>query len=102
MPVPNEQLQRWVKMLDQDRCIACHACTTASKRENEVLPGWGWPENVLPGYIRSYVHPSNLAAGQMMLLSTFRLPPQIYGRSANSKWLDDNRAARVTMHRPTQ
>ncbi|MGH3155946.1 MAG: 4Fe-4S dicluster domain-containing protein [Streptosporangiaceae bacterium] len=39
MADPNEQLQRWVKVLDQDRCIGCHACTTACKSENEVPVG---------------------------------------------------------------
>jgi Fe-S-cluster-containing dehydrogenase component/formate-dependent nitrite reductase membrane component NrfD len=27
---------RWIKVIDQDRCIGCHACTTACKSENEV------------------------------------------------------------------
>jgi Fe-S-cluster-containing dehydrogenase component/formate-dependent nitrite reductase membrane component NrfD len=26
----------WVKVIDQTRCIGCHACTTACKSENEV------------------------------------------------------------------
>ncbi len=30
---------RWVKVLDQERCIGCHACTTACKSENEVPLG---------------------------------------------------------------
>ncbi len=30
---------RWVKVLDQSRCIGCHACTTACKSENEVPLG---------------------------------------------------------------
>ncbi|MHB1877585.1 MAG: molybdopterin dinucleotide binding domain-containing protein, partial [Streptosporangiaceae bacterium] len=33
--------------------------------------------------------PDNLADGQVVLLSTFRLPTQIHTRSANSKWLDE-------------
>ncbi len=28
--------RRWVKVIDQTRCIGCHACTTACKSENEV------------------------------------------------------------------
>src|SRR5260370_14066 len=52
-------------------------------------PAWGWPEHALPGYIRSHVHPAELAPGQVVLLSTFRLPTQIHTRSANSKWLDE-------------
>jgi Fe-S-cluster-containing dehydrogenase component/formate-dependent nitrite reductase membrane component NrfD len=30
---------RWVKLLDQSRCIGCHACTTACKSENLVPLG---------------------------------------------------------------
>jgi Fe-S-cluster-containing dehydrogenase component/formate-dependent nitrite reductase membrane component NrfD len=30
---------RWVKLLDQTRCIGCHACTTACKSENDVPVG---------------------------------------------------------------
>ena len=29
----------WGKVLDQDRCIGCHACTVACKSENEVALG---------------------------------------------------------------
>jgi anaerobic selenocysteine-containing dehydrogenase len=56
---------------------------------SSTLAAWGWPEHALPGYIRSHVHPANMAADQMVLLSTFRLPTQIHTRSANSKWLDE-------------
>ena len=54
-----------------------------------TLAAWGWPEHAIPGYIKSHVHPSVLEPGQMVLLSTFRLPTQIHTRSANSKWLDE-------------
>jgi Fe-S-cluster-containing dehydrogenase component/formate-dependent nitrite reductase membrane component NrfD len=30
---------RWIKVLDQTRCIGCHACTTACKSENDVPLG---------------------------------------------------------------
>ena len=56
---------------------------------SSTLAGWGWPEHALPGYIRSHVHPTRLEPGQLVLLSTFRLPTQIHTRSANSKWLDE-------------
>ena len=39
MTSPDERPQRWVKLLDQDRCIGCHACTTACKSENDVPLG---------------------------------------------------------------
>ena len=55
---------------------------------SSTLAAWGWPEHALPGYIKSHVHPENLEPGQMVLLSTFRLPTQIHTRSANAKWLD--------------
>ena len=38
---------RWVKVLDQSRCIGCHACTTACKSENEV------PVGVTRTYVKS-------------------------------------------------
>jgi anaerobic selenocysteine-containing dehydrogenase len=56
---------------------------------SSTLASWGWPEQALPGYIRSHVHPAVLAADQVVLLSTFRLPTQIHTRSANAKWLDE-------------
>mgnify|MGYP003337648580 CR=1 FL=1 len=30
---------RWIKVLDQSRCIGCHACTTVCKSENDVPLG---------------------------------------------------------------
>ena len=56
---------------------------------SSTLAAWGWPEHALPGYIKSHVHPENLQPGQLVLLSTFRLPTQIHTRSANAKWLDE-------------
>ncbi len=44
---PARQPVRWVKVLDQDRCIGCHACTTACKSENEV------PLGVTRTYVKS-------------------------------------------------
>ncbi len=38
---------RWVKVLDQSKCIGCHACTTACKSENEV------PVGVTRTYVKS-------------------------------------------------
>lgn len=50
--MPLEPLQlaspsRWVKVLDQSKCIGCHACTTACKSENEV------PLGVTRTYVKS-------------------------------------------------
>ena len=38
---------KWAKVLDQTRCIGCHACTTACKSENEV------PLSVNRTYVKS-------------------------------------------------
>ncbi len=46
-PAPDDLLQRWAKVLDQDKCIGCHACTTACKSENEV------PLGVTRTYVKS-------------------------------------------------
>jgi anaerobic selenocysteine-containing dehydrogenase len=54
-----------------------------------TLAEWGWREHALPGYIRSHIHPQALAPGELVLISTFRLPVQIHTRSANAKWLDE-------------
>jgi len=43
----DDLLQRWVKVIDQDKCIGCHACTTACKSENEV------PLGVTRTYVKS-------------------------------------------------
>lgn len=54
-----------------------------------TLAEWGWPEWALPGYTPSHVHPSQVdaAKGEMVLISTFRLPTLIHTRTGNSKWL---------------
>jgi Fe-S-cluster-containing dehydrogenase component/formate-dependent nitrite reductase membrane component NrfD len=47
MSVSDLPAPRWVKVLDQTRCIGCHACTTACKSENEV------PLGVTRTYVKS-------------------------------------------------
>lgn len=56
---------------------------------SRTLKEWGWPEQAIPGYIRSHVHWSHIdqAQGEMCLLPTFRLPTLIHTRSGNAKWL---------------
>ncbi len=56
---------------------------------SKTLKEWKWPEEAVPGYIRSHVHWENLdrERGEMVLLPTFRLPTLIHTRSGNSKWL---------------
>ncbi|HEY9404560.1 MAG TPA: molybdopterin-dependent oxidoreductase [Pyrinomonadaceae bacterium] len=56
---------------------------------SRTLADWGWPEYIIPTYIRSHIHPDNLQDDETVLISTFRLPVQIHTRSANAKWLDE-------------
>jgi anaerobic selenocysteine-containing dehydrogenase len=72
-----------------------HAClgfpTPSRKLEffSKTLKDWRWPEQSVPGYIRSHVHWSQIdrTRGEMVLLPTFRLPTLIHTRSGNAKWL---------------
>jgi Fe-S-cluster-containing dehydrogenase component/formate-dependent nitrite reductase membrane component NrfD len=34
--LPDAPAPRWAKVIDHERCIGCHACTTACRSENEV------------------------------------------------------------------
>ncbi|KEZ75797.1 molybdopterin dinucleotide binding domain-containing protein [Salinisphaera hydrothermalis] len=56
---------------------------------SSTLAQWGWPEVALPTYIKSHIHRDKLAADQMPLIPTFRLPTQIHTRGANAKWLSE-------------
>jgi anaerobic selenocysteine-containing dehydrogenase len=71
-----------------------HGFNTASKKleiYSPTMKEWGWPEYVLPGYIRSQVHRSEIhrEQGEFALVPTFRLPTLIHTRSANAKWLNE-------------
>jgi len=35
----DDRIAAWAKVIDQEKCIGCHACTTACKSENEVPLG---------------------------------------------------------------
>jgi anaerobic selenocysteine-containing dehydrogenase len=56
---------------------------------SSTLAGWGWQEVAIPSYMPSHVAPAALGDGEMVLISTFRLPVHIHTRSANAKWLDE-------------
>src|SRR4030095_188168 len=58
---------------------------------SRTLKEWGWPEEALPGYIRSHVHRQAMdaARGEMVLLPTFRLATLIHTRSGNAKYLNE-------------
>src|SRR5579859_5625456 len=66
-----------------------------------TLREWGWPEEAVPGYTRSHVHPSAIdhTQGEYLLIPTFRLPTLIHTRSHNAKWLSEiSNANPVWMH----
>ncbi len=58
---------------------------------SSTLAAWGWPELAVPTVIESHVAPTALdvAAGEMVLVPTFRLPVLIHTRSGNAKWLNE-------------
>ncbi len=58
---------------------------------SRTMVEWGWPDQALPGYIKSHVHPSRLDRdkGEMVLLPTFRLPTLVHTRSGNAKYLNE-------------
>ena len=89
-PDPDEEGRRPVGVRVDDRVLRGFP-TPSGRLEfySSTLARWGWPEYALPTYIRSHVHPDRLAADQMPLISTFRLPVQIHTRSANAKWLNE-------------
>ncbi len=69
---------------------------------SSTLADWGWPEYAVPTYIKSHIHPEHLAADQVPLISTFRLPTQIHTRSANAKWLNELAQTNPLWIHPTQ
>lgn len=54
-----------------------------------TMKEWGWPEQAMPGYVRTHVHPGDRKPGafEFVLVPTFRIPTLIHTRSANAKWL---------------
>jgi len=56
---------------------------------SQTMADWKWPEQALPGYVRSHVnwHDLDQASGDRILVPTFRLPTLIHTRSGNAKWL---------------
>jgi anaerobic selenocysteine-containing dehydrogenase len=76
-----------------DGRAVCGFRTPSRKLElySPTLSEWGWPEHVLPGYIRSQVHRLSIDTRkrEFALVPTFRLPTQIHTRSANAKWLNE-------------
>jgi anaerobic selenocysteine-containing dehydrogenase len=89
-PEPDAEGRRPVGVLVDGRILRGFP-TPSGRLEfySSTLAAWGWPEYALPTYIKSHIHPDELAPGEMPLISTFRLPVHIHTRSANAKWLDE-------------
>lgn len=90
MPDPDPEGRRFVGV-SVDGVLRRGFPTPSGKLEffSSTMAGWGWSEVAIPTYIRSHVHPENLAHDQTVLISTFRLAMQIHTRSANAKWLNE-------------
>ena len=59
---------------------------------SRTLEEWGWPEEALPGYIRSHVHrdaTGRARRARWCCFPTFRLPTLIHTRSGNAKYLNE-------------
>jgi anaerobic selenocysteine-containing dehydrogenase len=58
---------------------------------SSAMRDWGWPEHATPGYIESHISHRriNEAAGELVLVPTFRLPVLIHTRSGNAKYLNE-------------
>ena len=57
-----------------------------------TMRDWGWPEHATPGLHRrpTCAPPEiDLAAGELVLMPTFRLPTMIHTRSGNAKYLNE-------------
>jgi anaerobic selenocysteine-containing dehydrogenase len=89
-PDPDEEGRRLVGIKLEDKILRGFP-TPSGRLEfySRTLSDWGWPDESIPVYLKSHVHPDNLAEDQTVLISTFRLPVQIHTRSANAKWLDE-------------
>jgi anaerobic selenocysteine-containing dehydrogenase len=76
-------------MVDGQACFGFRTPSRKLEFYSSTLAEFGWPELALPAYVPSHVHPDRLdrAAGEFVLLSTYRLPTLIHTRSANAKWL---------------
>jgi anaerobic selenocysteine-containing dehydrogenase len=56
---------------------------------SKTMAEWKWPEQTLPGYVRSHVNWREMdeEKSEYILVPTFRLPTLIHTRSGNAKWL---------------
>ena len=76
---------------DGKACTGFHTRSKKLELYSQTMTDWGWPELATPVYIESHIDERRLdrAAGEMVLVPTFRLPTLIHTRSANSKWLTE-------------
>ncbi len=58
---------------------------------SDAMADFGWPDQATPGYIESHVshHQIDTAAGELVLVPTFRLPTLVHTRTGNAKYLNE-------------
>lgn len=58
---------------------------------SKSMKDFGWPDQTLPGWIKSHVHPDHAYSkpNGMVLVPTFRLPTLIHTRTGAAKWLNE-------------
>jgi anaerobic selenocysteine-containing dehydrogenase len=76
-------------MIDGDATRGFNTPSRKLEFYSQTMADWKWPEQALPGYMRSHVnwHDLDQANGDRILVPTFRLPTLIHTRSGNAKWL---------------
>jgi hypothetical protein len=80
-----------VQLTDGSRVAGWPTPSRRLELYSDTMASFGWPEHATPGYIRSHVAHTEIdsAAGEMVLVPTFRLPTLIHTRSANAKYLNE-------------
>ncbi len=75
--------------VDGKRLAGFHTPSRLLEIWSPTMKDWVVEQHSLPNYLQSHIHSSELdaAAGEMVLVPTFRIPTLIHTRSANSKWL---------------
>lgn len=88
---PRREDEDGVTLADGDRRAGWKTPSGRLELFSDTLRDWGFPEQAVPGHQPSQVswHDLDMAAGERVLLPTFRLPTLIHTRSGNAKWLQE-------------
>ncbi len=90
-PLVGEAGSVGVELADGSRVAGWLTPSRKLELYSDTAASFGWPDQATPGYIRSHVAASEIdgAAGEMVLVPTFRLPTLIHTRSGNAKYLNE-------------